>query len=136
MTTAGYSGTPLIKKLGISPEMNILLLHAPANYFDLLEQNIADQLISGKQMPDLIHLFAKNIAVFEKEMQKILKFCKANTGCMVWISWYKKTAGIATDLNENLIRNFALQHNLVDVKVCAVNEQWSGLKLVVPLAKR
>ena len=69
-------------------------------------------------------------------MKKILRFAVANTSVIVWVSWYKKASGIATDLTEDVIRNFALQHNLVDIKVCAVNEQWSGLKLVVPLAKR
>ena len=136
MATSGYSGTPLIKKLGIKPEMKILILHAPEDYFELLEQDITAQLISGKQIPGFIHLFAKDIAAFEKGMQKILPFVKPNTAVIIWISWYKKSAGIATDLNENIIRDFALQNNLVDIKVCAVNEAWSGLKLVVPVAKR
>jgi len=55
---------------------------------------------------------------------------------VIWVSWYKKSSGIATDVTEDVIRNYALKNNLVDVKVCAVSEVWSGLKLVVPLAKR
>ena len=136
MATAGYSGTPLIKKLGITPQMKILLLNAPDNYFDLLGQDIAAQIISAKQTPDFIHLFAKNNAAFEKGMQKVLLYSRKNTAVIIWVSWYKKAAGIATDLNENLIRDFALQNNLVDIKVCAVSDVWSGLKLVVPVAKR
>jgi accessory colonization factor AcfC len=136
MAEAGYSGTPLIKKLGIKPEMKILVIHEPEEYFDLLGMNIPDQYISKNKVPDLIHLFAKNVAVFKKEMEVILKQCKKNPAVVVWISWYKKSSGISTDLSENIIREFALQNNLVDVKVCAVSEAWSGLKLVVPLAKR
>jgi hypothetical protein len=81
-------------------------------------------------------LFAKNIFVFEKAMQKNLGHTKKNTAVIIWVSWYKKSAGIVTDLTEDVIRNFALQNNLVDIKVCAVGDIWSGLKLVVPVAKR
>ena len=136
MSQAGYSSTPLIKKLGIKPEMKVLLIHEPDDYFILLDQNIADQLISKNEVPHLVHLFAEDIAVFKKEMKVVLRFCKKNPALTVWVSWYKKTSGIYTDLSENIIREFALQNNLVDVKVCAVSEAWSGLKLVVPVAKR
>jgi hypothetical protein len=87
-------------------------------------------------VPAFVHLFAKSIAVFQKEMDAVLKLCKKNSSIIIWVSWYKKSSGINTDLSENLIRDFALQNNLVDVKVCAVSEAWSGLKLVVPVAKR
>ena len=136
MATTGYSATPLIKKLGIKPDMKVLLLHAPDDYFNLLEQDIAKQLIKGKQIPQLIHLFAKSIAVFKKEMVKILQITSVNTAVIVWVSWYKKASGITTDLTEDVIRDVALQNNLVDIKVCAISELWSGLKLVVPVAKR
>lgn len=136
MATAGYSGTPLIKKLGIKPEMKVLVLNEPDNYFTLLEQDISSQLLSGKQSPDLIHLFAKDVAAFKKGMLKVLQYAKADTSVIIWVSWYKKAAGIATDITEDVIRNFALQNNLVDIKVCAVSDIWSGLKLVVPVAKR
>jgi hypothetical protein len=136
MALAGYSGTPLIKKLGIKPEMKVLLLDAPENYFTLLDHDISQQIISGKQTPGFIHLFAKNITAFEKGMTKVFLHAKKNTAVIIWVSWYKKSAGIATDLTEDVIRNFALQNNLVDIKVCAVSDVWSGLKLVVPVAKR
>jgi hypothetical protein len=136
MALAGYSGTPLIKKLGIKPGAKILLLDAPENYFNLLQEDISPQLIVTKQIPDFIHLFAKNTTAFEKGMTKILLHVKKNTAVIIWVSWYKKSAGITTDLTEDVIRNFALQNNLVDIKVCAVSDIWSGLKLVVPVAKR
>ena len=69
-------------------------------------------------------------------MKQIKPYCKLNPSLSIWISWYKKAAGITTDINEDSIRMYALQNGLVDVKVCAVSDQWSGLKLVVPLAKR
>jgi hypothetical protein len=136
MVLAGYSGTPLIKKLSIKPGAKILLLDAPENYFNLLQEDISPQLIVTKQIPDFIHLVAKNITAFEKGMAKILLHVKKNTAVIIWVSWYKKSAGITTDLTEDVIRNFALQNNLVDIKVCAVSDIWSGLKLVVPVAKR
>ena len=136
MAEAGYSGTPLLKKLGIQTGMKVLVLHPPENYFEMLEMNISKQLVTGNDTPDLIHLFAANNTVFIKEMKKVLGLCKKNTSMIVWVSWYKKNSGIKTDLSENIIREFALQHELVDIKVCAVSAAWSGLKLVVPVAKR
>ena len=136
MAQAGYSGTPLIKKLGIKEEMKVLAIHAPENYFQLLDEDLTRQYVTKNETPDFIHLFAKDTAVFKKEMATVLKLCKKNSSLIIWISWYKKTAGIPSDLSENIIRDFALQHNLVDIKVCAVSSEWSGLKLVVPVAKR
>jgi hypothetical protein len=132
----GYSGTPLIKKLGITDAMKVILLNAPENYTDLLQNNINAQLLKERETPDFIHLFAVDAAAFLKGMKTVLAVCKKNDKVIVWVSWYKKSAGIKTDITEDSIRNFALQNNLVDVKVCAVSEIWSGLKLVVPLAKR
>jgi hypothetical protein len=131
---AGYSGTALIKKLGIKEHHKVKLVNAPEGYFDWLENDIRKQLCKKNELPDFVHLFAKDNKTFESALQKILTKIKPDT--MIWISWYKKSAGIPTDLNEDIIRNYALKNNLVDIKVCAVNEQWSGLKLVVPLAKR
>jgi hypothetical protein len=136
MPTAGYSGTPLLKKLGIKPPMKILLLNEPDNYFDLLETNISDQLCSKNKIPDLIHLFVKSNKEFEIQMKKLESFFNKNPALNIWVSWYKKSARIATDITEVTSRNYALRNGLVDVKVCAVNDIWSGLKLVVPLEKR
>jgi len=136
MAAAGYSGTPLLKKLGIKPGMRILLLNEPKDYFDLLEANITDQLCTKKETPDLVHLFVVENKVFEAEIKKLQSYCKKNPAITIWVSWYKKRAKISTDITEDTIRDYALKNNLVDVKVCAVSEVWSGLKLVVPLAKR
>ncbi len=136
MPSAGYSGRSLILTLGIKPEMKILLINEPANYFDLIETDLSDQLCNKKEIPDLIHVFVKNNNEFESRMKKMRTFCSANPKIIIWVSWYKKSAGIPTDITEDVIRNYALQNDLVDVKVCAVSDIWSGLKLVVPLAKR
>jgi hypothetical protein len=133
---AGYSGTPLIKKLGIKPEFAVQLINEPKDYFELLETDISDQLYKKNQTPDLIHLFVKNNKEFEIEMKKLKAVSKKNPSVTLWVSWYKKAAGIPTDVTEDSIRNYALKNDWVDVKVCAVSDIWSGLKLVVPLAKR
>lgn len=136
MASTGYSGTPLLNKLGIKPAMKVLLVNAPDNYDDLLEVNINDQLCSRKDTPDFIHLFIKTRKEFESEMHKLKPVIKKNTAVMLWVSWYKKSSKMPTDITEDIIRHHALQNDLVDVKVCAVSELWSGLKLVVPVAKR
>jgi hypothetical protein len=136
MATVGYSGTPLLKKLGIKPEMKILLINKPEEYFKLLEVAISDQFCKKNEIPDFIHLFVKNVKEFEAEMKKLKSVCKQNPTITIWISWYKKAAKIETDITEDVIRNYALKNDLVDVKVCAVSDIWSGLKLVVPVAKR
>jgi len=136
MTLSGYSGTPLLKKLGIKENMKLRLLHSPAEYADLLEKDIRDQLCSKTQLPDFIHLFAASKKIFEQEMQTLQSVWTKNPLVIIWVSWYKKSSGMNTDLTEDVIRKYALAHGLVDVKVCAVSDLWSGLKLVVPLAKR
>ena len=133
---AGYSGTPLLNKLGIKPGMKIQVINQPADYFTLLEMVISDQFLEKKEGPDLVHLFVKTAKEFEREMKKLKAFCKKNTSITIWVSWYKKSAKIPTDVTEDVIRHYALKNDLVDVKVCAVSDIWSGLKLVVPLNKR
>jgi len=134
MMQSGYSGIPLIKKLGIKENHKVKLVNAPAGYFDWLENDISSQLCKKNELPDFVHLFAKDVKTFEAGIQKILAQIKPDT--IIWVSWYKKSSGIPTDLDENIIRHYALKNNLVDIKVCAVNEEWSGLKLVVPVVKR
>jgi hypothetical protein len=133
---AGYSGTPLLKKLGIKENMKLLLIAAPENYYELLEADVRSQLLKKNQVPDFVHLFITSEKEFIKEMKDLKKFCKANPNISIWVSWHKKSSGIATDITEDIIRQYALQNDLVDIKVCAVSEIWSGLKLVVPVAKR
>ena len=134
--SVGYSGTPLIKKLGITSSSRVLLLHPPDNYFALLETDLRDQLCSKNETPDLVHLFAANNKIFEEEMKKLKAFYQKNTSVTIWVSWHKRSSKIPTDITEDMIRNYSIKNDLVDVKVCAVSEIWSGLKLVVPLAKR
>ena len=136
MATACYSGTPLLKKLGVKEEMRVQLIHAPDDYFKLLEKDISYPLITKKNPPDLVHFFAKSKKEFENGMKNLKPVCNANTKITIWVSWYKKSAGIETDLTETDIRNYALKNDLVDIKACAVSEKWSGLKLVVTVAKR
>ena len=136
MSIAGYPGTPLIKKLGIKPAMKILLINQPGNYFELLETSITDQLCRKTETPGFIHLFVKNNKGFETEMKKLKPICKTNPAITIWVSWYKKTSKIPTYITEDTIRNYALRNGLVDVKVCAVSDIRSGLKLVIPLVKR
>ena len=83
-----------------------------------------------------MHLFATNRKEYESLLRSLKPFCKKKPALAVWVSWYKKSAGIPTDLTENAIRDFALANEWVDIKVCAVSDVWSGLKLVVPVAKR
>lgn len=136
MATAGYSGTPLLKKLGLKEGQRVKLLHPPDDYFQLLEVDISGQLCGPKDCPDWVHLFAANRAVFEKGMRSLAPVWKKNPRVVIWVSWYKKSSGVATDLTEDLIRGYALDNGLVDIKVCAVSELWSGLKLVVPVKDR
>ena len=136
MATVGYSGTPLLNKLGIKPKMKVMVINMPPDYYKLLEADIADQLCKKNAIPDLVHLFVKDKKEFEAEMKKLIAFCKQNPNITIWASWYKKAAKIETDMTEDVIRNYALKNDLVDVKVCAVSDIWSGLKLVVPLTKR
>jgi hypothetical protein len=136
MATAGYSGTALIKKLGIKPEMKVLIINKPDDYYKLLEVDITDQSCKKNEIPDFIHLFVKSVKEFESEMKALKSIYKKSSSVIIWVSWYKKAANIPTDITEDVIRNYALKNDLVDVKVCAVSDIWSGLKLVVPLAKR
>lgn len=130
----GYSGTPLIKKLGIKETDKVKLVNPPTQYFVWLEKDLAVQFCKKNELPDFVHLFIKSKKDFETNLQKILLQIKPTTA--IWVSWYKKSSGFATDITETDIRNYALKNNLVDIKVCAVSEEWSGLKLVVPVTKR
>jgi len=128
---AGYSGTPLAKKLGIKAGSQLLLVGAPDEYVALLEP-LPEGVQFGTRLSeatDIVQIFA----VRRAELQRLLSSCRAqlkSTG-MVWVSWPKKSARVATDITEDTIREVALPLGFVDVKVCAVNEVWSGLKLVI-----
>ena len=133
---AGYSGTPLTKKLGFKPGQRVTLLGAPAGYRKLLGPLPEGVLFDEKPgySCDIVHLFTKSKA----ELGKVLASCRKTLGpdAAVWVSWPKKSSGVATDITEDTIRAVALPLGLVDVKVCAVDEVWSGLKLVVRKSNR
>ena len=125
---AGYSSTPLLKKLGIKSEMKVLLMNTPEQYFDWIEADISDQVVKSGAKADLVHLFVTNKKDLEKHFASLIK--QLIPKAVIWISWYKKSSGIATDVTEDVIREIVLSTGWVDVKVCAVSEQWSGLKVV------
>ena len=127
---AGYSGTPLAKKLGIKEGMRCLAVEQPQNYFELLETSFAK---ANKDL-DFIHVFSTEFKVFSKLFLSNKKLLKKDG--MMWITWPKKSSKVPTDLDENIIRDFGLKNGLVDVKVCAVDDTWSGLKFVYRLSDR
>jgi hypothetical protein len=127
----GYSGTPLSKKLGIKPHHRVLLIGSPDQYrswLTPLPEGVAfREKVSGQI--DLVHLFATEKKDLMTELKVFKRELPASTP--VWISWPKKASKVATTITEDVIREVALPLGYVDVKVCAVNEIWSGLKLVV-----
>ena len=133
---AGYSSTPLAKKLGIREGFTIKLVNEPANYSDLFTDMPANVHIthSVKHQKNLVHFFTKDAAELHKMLPQFKKEIVPNG--IIWVSWPKKSAKVATDVDEGLIREIALKNGLVDIKVCAVDEIWSGLKLVIPVKDR
>ncbi len=128
---AGYSGTPLLKKLGIKPDFKIILKNEPPLYLDWLSplpEGVTIARKSTKADVDFVHLFVLKRADFQKDF-KLFKENLKKDG-MMWISWPKKSSKVPTDLDENVIREYGLANGLVDVKVCAVDDVWSGLKFV------
>jgi hypothetical protein len=136
MTQAGYSGTPLLKKLGIKPGARVLLINAPAGYLAQLGPLPAGvtMLVAPEDGLDFVQLFSRESAEVAAWLPR-LKAALAPAGAL-WISWPKRAARIPTDLSENLIRDMGLREGLVDVKVCAVDDTWSGLKFVYRLKDR
>ena len=127
----GYSGTALAKKLGIVAGSHVATRHAPAGYGDLLEPLpegvVFDATVAATT--DVVHVFADRRSVLAKELGTLRKSIR--TSGTVWVSWPKKASRVPTDITEDTIRELALPLGFVDVKVCAVNEVWSGLKLVI-----
>ena len=132
----GYSGTPLPKKLGIKDGFRVALLHAPADVRTELRDSLKKcQIVNDDDSSlDFILLFSKSNADLAPRLKQAAK-ALAPAG-MLWISWPKKTSGVSTDLTENTIREVGLKAGLVDVKVCAVTDIWSGLKFVIRVKDR
>ena len=128
---AGYSGTPLPQKLGIKPATNVIALNAPANYRKLLGKIPSDVTFVHRigAQNSFVHLFTSKRSELAKHL-KLLRKKIADDG-VVWVSWPKKSSGVPTDVTEDVIRDVALPIGFVDIKVCAVDDTWSGLKLMI-----
>jgi hypothetical protein len=133
---AGYSGTPLFKKLGLTDGLVIFVGDPPAEYFNWISPLPESLVVKDKLTGDFdfIHIFVRELKMFRKGFQHAKKHLKKNG--MLWVSWPKKSSKVPTDLDENIIREFGLNEGLVDVKVCAVDEIWSGLKFVYRIKDR
>jgi hypothetical protein len=135
-TNVGYSGTPLAKKLGIKSGFTVCVVDAPGYYLSLFDDMPTGiDFTNDINIPkDLIHFFVKEKQTFLNLLPKLKDEIKPNGS--IWVSWPKKASKVITDITEDTIRNYALSINLVDIKVCAVDEIWSGLKLVIPIKLR
>jgi len=136
LMAVGYSGTPLIKKLGIKEGFKITIVNAPDNYFTLLGElpdNV--QIIEDTDRPFYsVHIFTHTISEMGDLMQ--LYMDKISRDGMIWVSWHKKASKLPSEITEDDVRNTALSLGMVDVKVCAVDEKWSGLKIAIRVENR
>jgi hypothetical protein len=136
MAQAGYSGTPLARKLGIVAGSRVVTIGAPKEYRAWLEP-VPEGVVFGRAVDaktPVVHLFTTERAVLARELTRLRKVIAPDA--MVWVSWPKKSANVPTDITEDVIRDVALPMGYVDVKVCAVSDVWSGLKLVIRKALR
>lgn len=127
----GYSGTPLAKKLGLKDGMTVAVLGPPADYRTWLAPLPADVrfVARASTASDLVHVFCVTRARLAAVLTRLRRELRPEVA--VWVSWPKRTSGVATDITEDVIRSVALPMGWVDIKVCAVTDTWSGLKLVV-----
>ena len=132
---AGYSQTPLIKKLGITEGMSVVFVNIPENYFELLGPLPKNLTKNAKDKVDFIHFFTRSHAALEEEFGNLKKRLKPDG--MLWVSWPKSSCSFSrTDLTDNTVRDVGLLNGLVDVKVAAIDEDWSGIKFVYRLKDR
>ena len=142
MGDAGYSGTPLAKKLGVKAGMRVALINAPVGFVDLLGElpegvevflgegdTLPDGRVSASGGIDILHIFTNSREGLFRGLEAGRREIRQDGA--IWVSWYKKAARMPTEITEDTIREAALPLGLVDVKVCAVDEKWSGLKLVI-----
>lgn len=136
MATTAYSATPLAKKLGLKEGFIIRLHNEPGYYRSLFTDWPTEVIIekSKAKKKDFIHFFTKSAEELHQQLP-LLKEEIVDNG-IIWISWPKKASKVPTDITEDVIRNLALAIGLVDIKVCAIDEVWSGLKLVIPVKDR
>jgi hypothetical protein len=133
---AGYSGTPLFKKLGIKSGMKMALVREPDDYWELLPGLPDDVTVADASSGpvDLIHIFVTRRADLAGSLPRLMQQIEQRG--TIWVSWPKKSSNVPTDVTEDVIREVALPIGLVDVKVCAVDSVWSGLKLVIRKSAR
>ena len=133
---SGYSGTPLIKKLGIKEGHRVSIINAPANFLSELGEvpSGAALLLSARRPLDCVLLFAASEAFMRKRFEKLTS--RLSPAGMIWIAWPKKSSGLSTDLSFERVQKAGLALGLVDTKICAVNETWSGLRFVIRLKDR
>ena len=133
---AGYSPNPLFKKLGLKEGQTVRLINPPANYDILIGEGIKSLVVRRNAGEDVnfIHLFTNKLSELQMLLPRLKNEIRKDGS--IWISWYKKSAKQETELTENIIRDIALHEGLVDVKVCAIDDLWSGLKLVYRLKDR
>ena len=135
--TSGYSGAPLSKKLGLKPGMTLVAVgDVPGAYRTWLGPLPEGVIIAGRGMPPLgaVHVFTTQRAELVRHLQHLRKALHPDG--FVWVSWPKKASKVATSITEDVIREVALPLGFVDIKVCAVSEVWSGLKLVIRVSER
>lgn len=126
--TAGYSGTPLFKKLGLKAGMRCLTISAPTHYAELVDGVEGVRFMKRAQSADVVHLFCANRRALDQRFESALS--KVAKGGMLWVSWPKKSSPMFRDLTEDQLREVLLPTGWVDVKVCAVDADWSGLKFM------
>jgi hypothetical protein len=131
---AGYSGTPLVTKLGLKAGARMQLISAPADFGDTLGAIPQGVMQSTRGTLDFAILFVRSASELEKKFPRLRDRLESNGA--LWVSWPKKASGVQTDLSEGIVRTIGLEAGLVDVKVCAVDETWSGLKFVRRLKDR
>jgi hypothetical protein len=128
--TAGYSGTPLPRKLGVRPDSRVLVINPPAGF----DPGAPFHRRPGRDPYDVVLLFCPDVASLERHF--VTAAGRHDTAGMIWVCWPKRASGVVTDLTENIVRDYGLAHGQVDVKVAAIDVTWSGLKFVTRLRDR
>jgi hypothetical protein len=133
---AGYSGKPVVQKPGIQPGFCIFIAGAPAAYGDIVGKLPADVTVAARPKAplDMVHLFATQAAGLAAKLRSYRAAIEPDG--MIWVAWPKKSSRVATDLSDVVVRDTALRLGVVDIKVCAIDDTWSGLKFVIPRDQR
>ena len=125
---------PLYKKLGLKDGQKVILVNIPQNYFDLLEEVPDVEEAEGNELADFVHIFESSLSALEKSFAEA--FQRITPKGMIWVSWPKKTSNVPTDLDYYVAKSVAVKHDMVDVKISAIDETWTACKYIVPLKNR